>query len=229
MKDIFGEYISRLGLRQYRTAETEKFPHVTFFFNDYRDEPFEGEDRQIIPSPRDVSTYDHKPEMAAREVAESMVEQIQSGKYDVMVVNFANGDMVGHTGNLKAAIKAVETVDECVGWVVQATLQAGGHLIVTADHGNCEQMIDPDSGRPHTAHTTYDVEAVLVDDAFKGRRLREKGSLADLVPTALEMMGIEQPEAMTGRSLLQLEPLTAEEPEEPDEEAKRWATKMTED
>jgi 2,3-bisphosphoglycerate-independent phosphoglycerate mutase len=202
MPNIFGAYVAELGLKQFRSAETEKFPHVTFFFNDYRDEPFPGEDRQIIPSPRDVTTYDHKPEMSAHEVTETMLAAIRSGKYDAMVLNYANGDMVGHTGNLQAAIKAVETVDECVGRIVDATLQAGGCLIVTADHGNCEQMIDPATGRPHTAHTTYDVEAIVVDDGFKGRTLRAGGRLADLMPTALEMLGLTQPAEMTGKSLL---------------------------
>jgi 2,3-bisphosphoglycerate-independent phosphoglycerate mutase len=231
MQDIFGEYIARLGLRQYRTAETEKFPHVTFFFNDYRDDPFEGEVRKIIPSPRDVSTYDHKPEMSANEVADSTVAAIKSGSYDVMVVNFANGDMVGHTGNLEAAVKAVETVDSCVGRVVEATLQAGGHMIVTADHGNCEQMIDPDSGRPHTAHTTYEVEAILVDDELKGRELRANGELADLIPTGLEMMGLDQPEAMTGRSLLDLAPESGENgiAPQPNSSSASWPIKSLDD
>lgn len=202
MPDIFGTYIAGLGLRQFRCAETEKFPHVTFFFNDYRDEPFPGEDRQIVPSPRDVTTYDQKPQMSAIEVTDVMVRAIESSKYDAMILNYANGDMVGHTGVLEAAIKAVETVDACVGRVVEAVRKAGGCLIVTADHGNCEQMIDPATGRPHTAHTTYDVEAIVVDDDLKGHRLHEGGRLADLMPTALALMGLAQPAAMTGRSLL---------------------------
>jgi len=202
MPSIFGEYVARLGLRQFRCAETEKFPHVTFFFNDYRDAPFEGEDRRIVDSPRDVSTYDQKPEMSAPGVTEAMLAAIESGTYDAMILNYANGDMVGHTGNLQAAIKAVETVDACVGRVVSAVQKQGGMLIVTADHGNCEQMVDPETGRPHTAHTTYDVEAILVDDALKGAKLRTGGRLADLMPTALAMMGLDQPGDMTGRSLL---------------------------
>jgi 2,3-bisphosphoglycerate-independent phosphoglycerate mutase len=152
MPKIFGQYAAGLGLRQFRCAETEKFPHVTFFFNDYRDEPFDGEDRRIVDSPREVSTYDQKPEMSAYGVTEAMVEAIDSGRYDAMILNYANGDMVGHTGNIKAAVKAVEAVDECVGRVVDAVQKQGGMLIVTADHGNCEQMIDPETGRPHTAH-----------------------------------------------------------------------------
>jgi 2,3-bisphosphoglycerate-independent phosphoglycerate mutase len=140
--------------------------------------------------------------MSAPEVTAVMLDAIRSGKYDAMVLNYANGDMVGHTGKLDAAIKAVETVDACVGQVVDATLAAGGHLIITADHGNCEQMVDPETKRPHTSHTTYDVEAIVVDERFKGCKLRQGGRLADLIPTALHMMGLEQPGAMTGESLL---------------------------
>lgn len=202
MANIFGQYIADKGLRQFRCAETEKFPHVTFFFNDYRDDPFDGEDRVIVPSPRDVSTYDQKPEMSAPQVTDTMLERIASRKYDAIILNYANGDMVGHTGNLDAAIKAVETVDRCVGKIVDATLESGGCLIVTADHGNCEQMIDPATGRPHTAHTTFPVEAIVVDDDLTGRPLREGGRLADLMPTALRLMGLDRPEEMTGRSLL---------------------------
>ena len=153
MHNILGAYASDVGLTQFRCAETEKFPHVTFFFNDYRDEPFDREDRQIIPSPRDVSTYDQKPEMSAPKVTEEMLRRIASDKYDLFILNYANGDMVGHTGSLPAATKAVETVDLYVGKVVDAVLAKGGALIVTADHGNCEQMIDPESGRPtHRPH-----------------------------------------------------------------------------
>ncbi|MCA9252510.1 MAG: 2,3-bisphosphoglycerate-independent phosphoglycerate mutase [Phycisphaerae bacterium] len=202
MKNIFGQYISELGLTQFRSAETEKFPHVTFFFNDYRDEPFEGEDRQIVPSPRDVSTYDQKPEMSAYPLTEKVLAAIESKRYDAIIVNYANGDMVGHTGNLQAAIEAVQAVDECVGKVVDATLAQGGCLIVSADHGNCEQMIDPKTNKPHTSHTVYDVEAIVVDDDHKGAKLREGGRLADLMPTALAMMGLEKPEEMTGQSLI---------------------------
>ncbi len=202
MANIFGGYVSALGLKQFRCAETEKYPHVTFFFNDYRDEPFQGEDRQIVPSPRDVSTYDQKPEMSAHGVTEEMLRRIASDRYDAMILNYANGDMVGHTGSLDAAIKAVEVVDECVGKVVDAVLARGGALIVTADHGNCEQMIDPETGGPHTAHTTYDVDLIVVDDRAKGTLLKADGRLADLAPTALALMGLAQPKEMTGRSLL---------------------------
>ena len=202
MHNILGSYASEVGLAQFRCAETEKFPHVTFFFNDYREEPFDREDRQIIPSPRDVSTYDQKPEMSAAEVTEEMLRRIASDKYDLFILNYANGDMVGHTGSLPASIKAVETVDACVGRVVDAVMAKGGSLIVTADHGNCEQMIDPDTGGPHTAHTTYPVNLLVVDDRFKGCQLRTDGRLADIAPTALKLLGLGQPPEMTGQSLI---------------------------
>jgi 2,3-bisphosphoglycerate-independent phosphoglycerate mutase len=203
MSNTLGEYASNLGLQQFRCAETEKFPHVTFFFNDYRESPFPGEDRVMIPSNKQVSTYDQAPEMSAYGIADEVVRRINSAQYDLIVVNLANGDMVGHTGVLPAAVKAVEVVDECVGKMLEATQRQGGVAIVTADHGNCEQMIDPATGGPHTAHTTYDVECILVDDRFKGKPLRQGGRLADLAPTALQMMGIEKPREMTGRSLLE--------------------------
>ena len=202
MHNILGAYASDLGLSQFRCAETEKFPHVTFFFNDYNDEPFDGEDRHIIPSPRDVSTYDQKPEMAALAVTEEILGRIASDKYDLFILNYANGDMVGHTGSLSAAIKAVETVDACVGKVIDAVAAKGGGLIVTADHGNCEQMIDPETGGPHTAHTTYPVNLIVVDDRFKGCQLKTDGRLADIAPTALKLLGIDQPPEMTGQSLI---------------------------
>jgi 2,3-bisphosphoglycerate-independent phosphoglycerate mutase len=201
MTSILGEYLSKLGLKQFRCAETEKFPHVTFFFNDYREEPFPGEDRQIVPSPK-VSTYDQMPEMSAYGITDEMVRRIDSGLYDLLVVNYANGDMVGHTGVLPAAIKAVEHVDVCCGRVLDAVQRQGGAAIVTADHGNCEQMIDPQTGGPHTAHTTYDVELIVVDDRFKGKQLHEGGRLADVAPTLFQMMGLEQPKEMNGKSLI---------------------------
>jgi 2,3-bisphosphoglycerate-independent phosphoglycerate mutase len=201
MANILGELVSKRGLKQFRSAETEKYPHVTFFFNDYRDEPFPGEDRQIIPSPK-VSTYDQKPEMSAYEVADEVVKRVNSGAYDLIVVNFANGDMVGHTGVLTAAVKAVEVVDECVGKVLDAVQKQGGAAVVTADHGNCEQMIDPATGGPHTAHTTYDVELFAVDDRFKGKKLLQGGRLSDVAPTLLHMMDIPKPAEMTGKSLI---------------------------
>jgi 2,3-bisphosphoglycerate-independent phosphoglycerate mutase len=205
MAHILGEYVSQLGMKQFRCAETEKFPHVTFFFNDYRDEPFAGEDRQIIPSPKDVSTYDQKPEMSAAGVRDETVRRIKSGAYGLVVVNFANCDMVGHTGVLAAAIKAVEFTDECVGQVVGAIQEIGGSALVLADHGNCEQMIDPATGGPHTSHTTYDVEIIAVDERVKGKTLRSGGRLADVAPTALKLMGLQQPKEMTGQSLVEFE------------------------
>lgn len=203
MTDILGAYVAEHGMRQFRCAETEKYPHVTFFFNDYRDAPFPGEDRQLVPSPRDISTYDQKPQMSAYEVTDVVLRRLAHFGDDLMVINYANGDMVGHTGNLAAAVRAVETVDECVGRVVDAVLAKGGGLIVTADHGNCEQMIDPATGRPHTAHTTYDVELIVVDGRYRARALRTGGRLADIAPTVLTMLGLSVPTAMTGRSLLE--------------------------
>jgi 2,3-bisphosphoglycerate-independent phosphoglycerate mutase len=202
MEDIAGEYISRVGLTQFRCAETEKFPHVTFFFNDYRDEPYTGERRAIIQSAR-VSTYDQQPEMSARGVADAVLQRLEAPDCEpFIVVNFANPDMVGHTGNLEAVIRAVETVDALVGEIVGKTLERGGSLIVTADHGNAEQMWSPENNSPHTAHTIYPVPLYVVGEPFKGRTLRAGGVLGDIVPTMLEMMGLDQPEAMTGRSLL---------------------------
>ena len=205
MHDILGDYVSRQGLRQFRTAETEKYPHVTFFFNDYRDDPFEGEDRQIVPSPKEVTTYDQKPEMSAAGVTHEAVKRIESGAYDLLVVNFANGDMVGHTGNLDAAIKACEAVDHGVGRILDALEKQGGRAIVTADHGNAEQMTldGKEGGPPHTAHTLYPVELVVVSDAHKDAQLRSGGRLADVAPTLLDLMGLDKPEAMTGESLLE--------------------------
>lgn len=201
MRNILGEYLSGLGKRQFRCAETEKFPHVTFFFNGGADAPFAGEDRQMCPSPK-VSTYDQKPEMAAYEIAETVIKAIEGGMYDLIVVNFANGDMVGHTGVLAAAVKAVEHTDACVGKILEAVANAGGNAVVLADHGNCEQMLDPATGQPHTAHTTYDVELIVVDERFRGAKLREGGRLADVAPTVLRLMDLPQPAEMTGESLL---------------------------
>ena len=202
LEQILGAYVADRRLRQFRCAETEKYAHVTFFFNDYRDDPFAGEERLLVPSPKSVSTYDQKPEMSAFELTDALVKRIATGCDDFILVNYANGDMVGHTGNLQAAVRAVETVDECVGKVADAVLARGGGLIVTADHGNCEQMIDPATGGPHTAHTTYDVELIVADPRYRGRRLRPGGRLADIAPTALDMMGLPKPDAMTGTSLI---------------------------
>lgn len=202
MPNILGEYVESLGLNQFRCAETEKYPHVTFFFNDYRDAPFPHEDREMAPSTRTVSTYDQAPEMSAREITEKVLTEIKSGHCELLIVNYANGDMVGHTGVLQAAIKAVETVDECVGQIVEAVLAKGGSLVVTADHGNCEQMIDPETGGPHTAHTTYTVPLIVVEPGLEGKPLRSGGRLADIAPTLLDLLGLPVPQEMTGVSLL---------------------------
>ncbi|WP_041531929.1 2,3-bisphosphoglycerate-independent phosphoglycerate mutase [Syntrophotalea carbinolica] len=199
--ELLGEVVSRAGRKQLRIAETEKYAHVTFFFNGGSEEPFDGEDRVLIPSPKEVATYDLKPEMSAPAVTDAMLERVASGRYDLIVLNFANPDMVGHTGVESAAIAAMETVDACVGRVVDAVLNAGGSLLITADHGNCEQMADA-KGAPHTAHTSNPVPVILVDPDRTGVKLRN-GILADLAPTLLELMGIDKPAAMTGRSLLE--------------------------
>jgi len=204
LPEIFGAYLAKQGLTQLRAAETEKYAHVTFFFNDTREKPFVGEERQLSPSPREVKTYDLKPQMSAEGICETVLKHIADDKTDVYIINFANGDMVGHTGKIPAAIVAVETVDACVGRIVDATLAKGGALMITADHGNCEQMWDPINNCPHTAHTTYDVPLIVVDDRFKGAKtkLREGGRLADIAPTALKIIGLAQPKEMTGESLL---------------------------
>jgi 2,3-bisphosphoglycerate-independent phosphoglycerate mutase len=201
MKNILAAYWADLGIKEFRCAETEKYAHVTFFFNDYTEKPFKGEDRQIVPSPK-VRTYDLKPEMSAFEVAKVVLERLSSDKYDAIVVNFANPDMVGHTGDLSAAIHAAEVVDECVGKILEKVKSMGGAAIVTADHGNFEKMIDGDPDSPHTAHTVGDVPLVVFDDRYQGNKPREGGTLADVAPTLLEMMGLPQPKEMTGRSLL---------------------------
>ena len=202
MTDIAGQFLSEMGLTQFRCAETEKFPHVTFFFNDYREEPFPGESRQMAQSPK-VATYDLKPQMSAPQVADLAVQRLEADDcQDQIVINFANGDMVGHTGYVDAAVKAVETVDACQERVINATLARGGAIVLTADHGNVEQMYDPETDSPFTAHTTCDVECIVVDPDRKGAAMRDGGSLADVMPTVFDLMGIDPPEAMTGRSLL---------------------------
>ena len=203
MTNILGDYVASKGLKQFRCAETEKYPHVTFFFNDYRDDPFDGEQRQMAPSPRDVSTYDQKPEMSAGEITMKVLAEIDRGDCDLIIVNFANGDMVGHTGVLSAAVAAVEKVDHCTGQIIDATLAAGGAALVTADHGNCEQMVDPITGGPHTAHTTFTVPAILAAENATTRPLKSDGRLADIAPTLLHLLGLPQPEEMTGQSLVQ--------------------------
>ncbi|HXN33043.1 MAG TPA: 2,3-bisphosphoglycerate-independent phosphoglycerate mutase [Polyangiaceae bacterium] len=200
--NIFPEIIARAGLKQLRCAETEKYAHVTYFFNGGREEPFEGEDRKMLPSPKDVSTYDQKPEMSAAAVAHATEEAIRSGKYDFILVNFANPDMVGHTGMLDAAIHAVETVDAGVGAIVEATRAQGGAVLVTADHGNCELMRDPATGQPHTAHTLNPVPLLYVNDADRDAAIRGGGRICDVAPTMLELLRLPQPQEMTGQSLL---------------------------
>ncbi|MFO7295759.1 MAG: 2,3-bisphosphoglycerate-independent phosphoglycerate mutase [Caldicoprobacter sp.] len=199
--NTFGEYISKLGKKQLRIAETEKYAHVTFFFNGGVEYPNENEDRVLIPSPK-VATYDLKPSMSAFEVTEEVERRIASGQYDVIILNYANCDMVGHTGVMEAAVEAVETVDTCVGRVVEAVRARGGKVIVTADHGNAEQMWDFETNQPHTAHTSNPVPFILIDDTRKDVTLREGGRLADIVPTMLELMGLDKPEEMTGESLI---------------------------
>jgi 2,3-bisphosphoglycerate-independent phosphoglycerate mutase len=198
--NLLGEVVSKAGRRQLRIAETEKYAHVTFFFNGGSEEPFAGEDRALIPSPQDVATYDQKPSMSASAVTDEAVARIESGSYDLIILNFANPDMVGHTGILSAAIEAMETVDSCLGRVVDAVLAAGGSLLITADHGNCEQMVDSE-GKPFTAHTSNPVPLILVDPERRQTPLRQ-GILADIAPTLLELMGLETPPEMTGKSLL---------------------------
>lgn len=199
--NTFGEWLAAHDMKQARIAETEKYAHVTFFFNGGVEQPNEGEDRILVNSPKDVATYDLKPEMSAPAVCEKLLDSIRSEKYDVIVINFANPDMVGHTGVISAAIKAIETVDECVGKAVQAVKDVDGVLFICADHGNAEQMIDYTTGQPHTAHTTNPVPFILVnyDPAYT---LKEGGCLADIVPTLINVMGMEQPAEMTGKSLL---------------------------
>jgi len=200
-REIFAEVVAENGLTQFRTAETEKYAHVTFFFNGGREVVFPREERVLVPSPREVKTYDLKPEMAAPEVTTRLVEAIDSGKYDFLLVNYANPDMVGHTGNLEAAIQAVRVVDGCLGQVADACARANVVLVITADHGNCELMRDPVTGQPHTAHTTNPVPFHLVHPDFAGAKLRP-GVLADVAPTLLKIMGLPQPKEMDRHSLL---------------------------
>jgi len=203
MSNILGEILESHGISQLRCAETEKFPHVTFFFNDYREEPFQGEERELVPSPTDVSTYDLKPEMSAPKVAEKVVESLKDENGpQVIVVNFANGDMVGHTGNFNAVVKSIEVVDEECGRILEALNKKDGVAIVTADHGNAERTFNVETQSPDTAHTTYDVLLHIVGIDQDAYAIRDGGILADIAPTMLEILDIEQPEAMTGQSLL---------------------------
>jgi 2,3-bisphosphoglycerate-independent phosphoglycerate mutase len=197
----FGEYISNLGLKQLRIAETEKYAHVTYFFSGGEEHPYPGEERILVPSPK-VATYDLQPEMSAPEVTDKLIEAIQSGRFDAIVCNYANGDMVGHSGDLQAAIKAVETLDACIGRVVAAMQAAGGEVLICADHGNVEQMLDRETGQAHTAHTLNRVPFLYIG---RPATLQEGGALKDIAPSLLTMMGLPQPAEMTGHSLIQLQ------------------------
>jgi len=200
LTNTLGEVLSKNGLRQLRIAETEKYAHVTFFFNGGVEPPNPGEDRRLVPSPK-VATYDLKPEMSAYELVDAAIEEIKADKYDIIILNFANPDMVGHTGVMDAAVKAVHAVDECLGRVVNTVLAHGGRVLVTADHGNAEQMVDPDDGQPYTAHTINPVPLIFIDDADKTAAV-EAGRLEDIAPTILKLLGIDQPAEMTGRCLV---------------------------
>jgi len=200
LTDTFGELVARAGLTQLRIAETEKYAHVTFFFNGGREAEFPGEQRILVPSPK-VATYDLKPEMSAPEVTDALVAAIDARRFDVVVVNFANTDMVGHTGILEAATAAVETVDRCLGKLAAAVTRAGGVLLITADHGNAEMMRDPVTGEPHTSHTLNPVPLLLVNPPQSVRGLSD-GRLCDVAPTLLRLLGLPQPAVMTGHPLL---------------------------
>jgi len=200
LKDSLGEVLADKGLTQLRIAETEKYAHVTFFFSGGREDSFVGETRMLIPSP-DVATYDLQPEMSAPEVTDALIDALKAGSYDFILVNFANGDMVGHTGRFDAAVAAVETLDKCLGRIEVALLDLGGEGLITADHGNCEQMADHDNNQPHTQHSTNPVPLIYLGKL--NRKLDPDGGiLADIAPTVLAMMGLEIPTTMSGRSLL---------------------------
>jgi 2,3-bisphosphoglycerate-independent phosphoglycerate mutase len=199
LTNILGEVLSAHGIRQLRIAETEKYAHVTFFFNGGEERPFSLEERVLVPSPRDVSTYDKKPEMSAREITDKLVEHITSRQYGFILANYANPDMVGHTGVIDAAVKAVEVIDECLGRVLIAAREEGMVVFITADHGNAEIMLDPSTGQPHTAHTTDPVPFIIAQNTVQ---LRDAGILADVAPTVLHVMDISIPAEMTGKSLI---------------------------
>ncbi|HXU71418.1 MAG TPA: 2,3-bisphosphoglycerate-independent phosphoglycerate mutase [Polyangia bacterium] len=201
LKMILGEYLADKGLAQFRTAETEKYAHVTFFFNGGREEPFAREERRLVPSPKDVATYDLKPAMNAEDVADGVVKAIDSEAYAFVLVNFANPDMVGHTGVLPAAVTAVDTIDHCIGRIINSARAHDTAVVITADHGNCETMLD-ENGHPHTAHTTNPVPFIVADGRYKGQALKTDGRLCDVAPTVLAIMGLPQPPEMEGRSLL---------------------------
>jgi 2,3-bisphosphoglycerate-independent phosphoglycerate mutase len=199
MTNVFGDYIAQLGMHQLRIAETEKYAHVTFFFNGGREEPFEFEDRVLVPSPSDIKTYDQKPEMSAGEVTDKLVAAIERDQYDVIICNYANPDMVGHTGNFDATVKAIEFLDGCIGRVVSAVQKAGGELLITADHGNAEQMSNADTGQAHTAHTSNVVPLLYIG---RPAQMASSGALSDVSPTLLHLMNRPQPNEMNGRSLV---------------------------
>jgi 2,3-bisphosphoglycerate-independent phosphoglycerate mutase len=201
LRKILGEVASQHGLKQLRIAETEKYAHVTYFFNGGEEEEFPGEQRILIPSPKDVPTYEFKPEMSARQVTEALVKKFSEEDINLVIANFANADMVGHTGNFAASVKACEVIDECLGKVVDAALSRNGRVVITADHGNIEQLIDYDTGMPHTAHTINRVPIILVDDERKRSRLKE-GTAIDVAPTVLQLLELPQPSEMTGHSLI---------------------------
>ncbi|MDH5632651.1 MAG: 2,3-bisphosphoglycerate-independent phosphoglycerate mutase [Gammaproteobacteria bacterium] len=202
LQNVFGEYLSNLGKHQLRIAETEKYAHVTFFFNGGREEPYEGEDRKLIPSPTDVRTYNLKPEMNAPMLTDELVKSIDSGTYDAIICNFANPDMVGHTGDFDATVKAIEALDICLGRVYDALKKAGGEMLITADHGNAELMFDVETGQPHTAHTTNKVPFMYVG---RDAEIATTGSLEDISPTMLYLMNLKIPAEMTGRPLVTLQ------------------------
>lgn len=201
IRKILGEVASQANVRQLRIAETEKYAHVTYFFNGGEEEKFPGEERILIPSPRDVATYDMKPEMSAREVTEALVKYVRERDVGLVIANYANADMVGHTGNFEASVRAVEVIDECLEKVVDAAMSKKGKVVITADHGNIEQLIDYDTGMPHTAHTTNLVPVILVDEEQRKSRLTQ-GSGIDIAPTLLQLLNLPQPKEMSGRSLI---------------------------
>lgn len=201
IRKILGEVASQAGIKQLRIAETEKYAHVTYFFNGGEESKFPGEDRILIPSPKDVATYDLKPEMSARPVTQALIKYLREQDVGLVIANYANADMVGHTGNFEASVKAVEVIDECLGKVVDAVLGKKGKLIITADHGNIEQLIDYDTGMPHTAHTNNLVPVILIDEEHRRCRLNQ-GTAIDVAPTVMELLGLAQPAEMTGHSLI---------------------------
>ncbi|MCK5583213.1 MAG: alkaline phosphatase family protein, partial [Elusimicrobiales bacterium] len=197
------EYFSEIGVKQFKIAETEKFAHITYFFNGGLKQPFKNEDRVLIQSPREVPTYDHKPQMSAPEVCETLLEKLDDCKHDFYLVNFANCDMVGHTGNYDSVLKAVDIVDDSVGKLVESGRKNGYAIMITADHGNAEEMWDYKTNMPKTSHTTNPVEFIFIDDNAEKTKLRARGILSDIAPTVLNVLGIEKPADMTSQSLLE--------------------------